>query len=200
MLSNTSTINSSFADYPLIDWQLLMQASQYFTGLDYKQVEVPWIVPESLTQDTKPHDNRSFVMTSDMFKYQPHELVGSAEQGFIYALANKEIKPGAYWSISPCFRYDAYDALHFPWFMKLELCVIPKPEQDKATLLKTLIQHCMDLYTSFGEVPTLVPIGDTFDIEINGDEVGSYGIREITETPYIYGTGLALPRFSIARR
>jgi hypothetical protein len=50
-----------------------------------------------------------------------------------------------------------------------------------------------------GESPELVPIADTYDIEINGIEVGSYGIRSVDDVQYIYGTGLALPRYSTAK-
>ena len=34
------------------------------------------------------------------------------------------------------------------------------------------------------------------DILINGIEYGSYGIRTFKDFYYIYGTGVALPRFS----
>jgi hypothetical protein len=37
-----------------------------------------------------------------------------------------------------------------------------------------------------------------YDLEINGIEVGSYGRREVGDFTWVYGTGLALPRFSQA--
>jgi hypothetical protein len=42
------------------------------------------------------------------------------------------------------------------------------------------------------------PTDDCMDLTINGIEVGSYGKREFKNIKWIYGTGLAEPRFSIA--
>jgi hypothetical protein len=36
---------------------------------------------------------------------------------------------------------------------------------------------------------------DGWDLELLGIEVGSYGIRRIGDVQYMYGTGLAEPRF-----
>lgn len=38
----------------------------------------------------------------------------------------------------------------------------------------------------------------SYDLEINNIEVGSYGIRQYKNLFWVYGTGLAEPRFSQA--
>ena len=199
-MTTQSIIETTFANYPMIDWAMLTHAMAHYQGLGFKQVEVPWCVPESLNIATKPHTNRSFVQTLDMFENQPHELVGSAEQGFQYCIQQGKLQPGKYWSISPCFRFDDFDALHLPWFIKLELCHILDENQDKQTALFHMVSQCAALFDRIGSECAVVPIGDTYDIEVNGIEVGSYGIREVSNKQYIYGTGLALPRFSIANK
>jgi hypothetical protein len=42
----------------------------------------------------------------------------------------------------------------------------------------------------------IVTTSDGYDIEYNGVEIGSYGIRKTSFLEWIYGTGLAEPRFS----
>lgn len=199
-MTTQSIIETTFANYPMIDWGLLTRASAHYQNLGFNQVEVPWCVPETLNIATKPHSDRSFVQTEDMFKGQPHELVGSAEQGFQYLIQQGKLSPGKYWSISPCFRVDDYDAIHLPWFVKLELCHIVDPQHDVQTSLLHMVNQCSAFFDRIGQECGVVPIGDTYDIEVNGIEVGSYGVREVAGTSYIYGTGLALPRFSIANK
>jgi hypothetical protein len=38
-----------------------------------------------------------------------------------------------------------------------------------------------------------------WDITLDSIEIGSYGMRELAELTFIYGTGLALPRFNQAK-
>jgi hypothetical protein len=199
-MTTESIIEPTFTNYPMIDWGMLMNAMAHYTALGFSQVEVPWCVPETLNLTTKPHTNRSFVQILDMFENQPHELVGSAEQGFQYCIQQGKLQPGKYWSITPCFRFDDFDALHLPWFIKLELCHILDETRDKKTALFQMVIQCAAWFDRIGIESIIVPIGDTYDIEVNGIEVGSYGIREVADTSYIYGTGLALPRFSLANK
>ena len=193
-----SVLSPAFANYPTIDWHLLSSALNYYETLGYKQIETPWAVPEQICASTKPHDDQSFVLDNAKFEGQPHELVGSAEQGFRYLITTGAIAPGKYCSISPCFRVDDYDALHVPWFMKLELCHIIEEGHDLQLALNNMIQQCERYFNEVGVTCHVVEIDDAFDIGVNGIEVGSYGIRIVDGTQYIYGTGLALPRFSIA--
>ena len=185
--------------YPdiLIDWSLLAKASQFYLQAGFVQKETPFAIAEKYHTYIKPHDNKSFVLDQGIFKEEPHELVGSAEQGFIYLLLNNQIQPfERLFSITPCFRFDTYDCLHQPWFMKLELFHYSSNIDD----LKSMITLVKDFLTSISKFSVdLVNTGkNTYDLEINSIEVASFGFRVVEGLTFIYGTGLALPRFSIA--
>ena len=62
-----------------------------------------------------------------------------------------------------------------------------------------LLQHALMVMQSFGTPLSVVATEEGHDLMLNGIEVGSYGHRSIPgiET-WAYGTGLALPRFSVA--
>jgi hypothetical protein len=154
---------------------------------------------------TKPHYHETFELHRGQFADQHHELVGSAEQGFVYMKARKMLpKDAMLMSVSPCFRVEQFDSLHLPWFMKLELFV----DSTDPEKLKDVINHAFNTFEFLVDDVEgknkleVVQINDTFDIELNGIEIGSYGIRRHFDRneDYIYGTGLALPRFTQARR
>lgn len=181
---------------PAIDWNLLNEAYKYYSNL-YNYLETPFLIPKKYTDYTKPHKNNSFLLNQEDFREQPHELVGSAEQGFIYLLLNNRIKQKKYFSITPCFRAERYDETHQPWFMKLELFHLSSDKQD----LENMIQESMSFFSSKDVVPQLEQTSiNSYDILINNIEIGSYGFRDIEQYRFIYGTGLALPRFSIAKQ
>lgn len=186
--------------YPteLIDWQLLSQANSFYKNYGFIQVETPFAIPNYYHSFTKPHNNQSFVLDKDMFSNEPHELVGSAEQGFIYLLLNDLISNNKLQSITPCFRFDDYDQFHQPWFLKLELFHLSENIDDLFDLIS--------LSKKFFETHTLSPVNiintgeNMYYLEINNIEIGSYGFRHINNLTFIYGTGLALPRFSLANK
>lgn len=200
-----SLIHSEITSYPAIDWGLLAKASAFYKskGLTYK--ETPWTAPIAVHEFTKPHQNPSFI--HDLALPQGNELcelVGSAEQGFIYLMLNNELKDGKYYSITPCFRFDTYDKTHQPWFMKAELMHLQKNcNQEQA------LQNAMNLLDLAWEFLTALAPDERFekvqtsslswDINLNGIEIGSYGVRNVQNIVFAYGTGLALPRFSIAQ-
>lgn len=193
-----SVLQDSFIKYPLIDWGILHRACTHYSTLGYEQKETPWIIPENYGRTTKPHIDRSFVQNKDMFKNQPHELVGSAEQGFIYLLFNNLLSQGKYFSVSPCFRVDNYDSTHLPWFMKVELLIYSPGNEE--IYLKSILQDSLSFFRlNTKNICEIISLNDgTYDINLNGIEIGSYGIRNIENIQYVYGTGVALPRFNLA--
>ncbi len=184
--------------YPTIniDWQLLAKASEYYTKTGFKQVEVPYAVPKFYSGITKPHNDESFILDKGMFKHDPYELVGSAEQGFIFQLLMGDIQSNAkLQAITPCFRVEKYDMYHQPWFMKLELFHFSDRTQDLHDMIDMTRKFFNTNTEKFVEIhPTS---HNSYDIEIMGVEIGSYGFRTIEDKTFIYGTGLALPRFSM---
>lgn len=192
-----SILNNNISAYPNIDWQLIAQAQSYYESLGYKYVETPWLVPTYYTEQTKPFKDKSFVLDSDLFENQNSELVGSAEQGFLYLIDNQKIPLGKYCSISPCFRTESYDSLHQPWFLKLELIDC---KSTNKTSLNNVLLDAFKFFQSItnGNLEIINLANNTYDINLNNIEIGSYGFRTINGVDYIYGTGLALPRFSVA--
>lgn len=185
--------------YPevLIDWSLLAKAANFYNESGFTQKETPYALPELYHSYTKPHNDPSFILKSGMFSKQPHELVGSAEQGFIYLILNNLVNPQErFFSITPCFRTDNYDYLHQPWFMKLELFHYSSDLNDLLFMI-----HLVKLFfTSECKVDLKIVVTgeNSYDLELNSIEVGSFGFRTVEGKTFIYGTGLALPRFSIA--
>jgi hypothetical protein len=192
--------NSSFlefATYPNIDWELLALAKRFYEDSDYRYCEVPYAVPVEYNL-TKPHDDPSFILDAGVFQHQPHELVGSAEQGFIYQAYRKTLEYDKLCSITPCFRVERFSLQHLPWFMKLELFHLSDKQQD----VDLMLNHAMNFFASHVDASRLdiVQTSETnWDITLDNIEIGSYGLRELPELTFIYGTGLALPRFNQAK-
>lgn len=172
-----------------IDYILLAEAQSYYSGLGYRYIDLPWTVDEIYSNATKPIEYKNFYIDNKV-------LVASGEQSFIELAVNNKLVPGKYFGITPCFRDERIDRIHNKYFMKLELF------QNDVTDIIELGFMIEDVQKFFSElsvdtIKTITP--DGFDITtINNIELGSYGIREVLGIKYIYGTGLALPRFTNA--
>ena len=182
-----------------INWGLLASAQAFYASKGFQYRETPWSVPTEINALTRPADTPSWY--EHEFQGKTHELVASAEQGFLYRLKQNNLPAGMHQSISPCFRVEPlYDEYHQPWFMKLELCVVA--EKDNANeSLRMVLQAAYEFFQSHCGTRSIIQtqVSNTqFDLELNGIEIGSYGIRQFDSCAFIYGTGLALPRFQIA--
>lgn len=187
---------------PKIDYNLLGKALCAYEQRGYRYVEVPWIVPKSLIRTTLPAPTPFIeaVLHQDDDDDMSHTsysslggLVGSAEQ----ALVGMELDPGLYCAITPCFRHEQATGFFYQTgFMKLELFA-NGPSDDYDMLMKDA-RDIMGRHTDhFVEV---VETDDGHDLHLGGIEIGSYGNRYYEGLgPWAYGTGLALPRFSVAR-
>ena len=181
---------------PKIDWNLISQAIAFYKARGYTYVEVPWIVSEEALRVTLPAGKEGL-------RTAQGALVGSAEQGFIQMMMDGQLPLGRYVTASPCFRDDTIDALHQQDFFKVELIdrfsIVRYSVDDART---RLIGDASDFFFNFESIPRLkLPKTEAgFDIELNGIEIGSYGFRQYKGFFWIYGTGLAEPRFSIARK
>lgn len=186
--------------YPdaLIDWNLLSKAVCFYSQAGFIETETPYAVPIQYHY-TKPHDNQSFVLKEGLFKEEHHELVGSAEQGFIYLLLNDKIETNQrLFSVTPCFRFDTYDKLHQPWFMKLELFHYSNSIEDLFFMLNIALEFYQN--NSQHKVNIVQTSLTSYDLEINQIEIASFGFRTVEKETFIYGTGLALPRFSMTQK
>lgn len=191
---------------PIIDYTLLGQALPKYTSRGYVYKEVPWIVPEFPIRATLPDPLPAYVAgprydhyghegewvgATDAFG-ESHYLVGSAEQSFLAM----NLPPGAYCAITPCFRHEpTLDILHQTTFMKLELFVT----FEDATVDRVVGDAMEVMAVLSGQRPDIVTTEIGYDLELAGIEVGSYGERIHDDYGrWVYGTGLALPRFSVA--
>lgn len=171
-----------------IDIGLITTASMYYMLRGYKPLPAPMVVDGDILGLTLPEGRRAM---SHLNKF----YVGSAEQSF-YQLIKEGLKPeGSYMMMTPCHRDEIQDENHLNIFLKIELISMTKTPQ-------LIARDVHDFYTNLGErVETVVtedPNG--CDLEVNGMEVGSFGCRFYQEYLVNYGTGLALPRFSQARK
>lgn len=174
----------------MIDWRMLSKAIEYYETRGYRYVEVPWMVSEKTHRLTCL--NVDLIIRSDV-----GALVGSAEQSFLELDRHGHLLPGRWVACTPCFRPDEVDEYHQKGFMKVELYVNHEPTVEKA---KVMLDHAYAFFNAHapGHTAVVQTGDDTWDIEIGGIEVGSYGYREADGTRWVYGTGIAEPRFSTA--
>ncbi len=171
---------------PRIDYQKIAEAANHYRDLGYVETEVPWIIPFNAYNATSPCDRRQF-MTLDGY------LNASGEQSFIHLLQQGE-PLNKNFCITPCFRDEPIlDDIHQTYFMKLELFIRDATQEN----LQKIIQDAKSFFDQYVETEIIQTGEHAYDI-IDSKykiEIGSYGIRKIKDFEFIYGTGLALPRF-----
>ena len=177
------------------NWSNIAKATEYYTGVGYTYIDTPWMQPLADIKITCPD-------TDGIFKVGPkHGLVGSAEQSFI-AMSLAGLQKGRYISTGPCFRNElVFDNIHLPTFMKTEIFITDFDDEEQAFQQMMYNAHyCLVSVLGCDDAIMDAEITDDgIDILVNGIEVGSYGIREHKHIRWIYGTGLAEPRFSYAK-
>lgn len=180
----------------MISWGLFPLAINEYAKFGYTYIHVPWIIDEESTMATMPPQGKPFIVNSNgPLKY----LAGSAEQSFLYLALRNELAPGKYMALTPCFRDDKEDDLHQKYFMKLELIDVSKNHYPSAII--NMINDARYVLSQFSRKALVIqPTDDGSDLTLNGIEIGSYGRRAYKDINWIYGTGLAEPRFSIANQ
>ncbi len=171
-----------------IQWDRVARAIQYYQGCGYHYIETPWVVPGSVSAITFPEQ-----MTAESVH------VGSAEQGFLdLMLKGKLLTEQMYVSAGPCFRpQDAGKPDHEPWFFKVELFAIY--HIGEPLWMEDVMTDAFDYFQfETGLTPDVVVTEDGKDLYLNGLEIGSYGVRTYQGHSWVYGTGLAEPRLSLA--
>lgn len=173
----------------MIDYKLLNDSIIYYEGKGYQRIESPWTVSENIDNITKPSDRISFQL-----KHNNKCLVASGEQSFLYLYLKNFLPKGQYQTITPCFRFEAFDFLHTKYFMKNELIKTDVVTQEA---LLEIVGNSLAFYQPlFNRELDVVKTDIGFDIEIDGKELGSYGIRSCEFLDWIYATGCAEPRTS----
>lgn len=182
----------------MIDYRVLAEAIEHYKRRGYVEVTMPWYVTENIHNITFEVNKSKWQLPSGDI------LLGSAEQGFINQMINHNLK-GKFQATTPCFREDIIDKLHQEHFIKTELFINESDDFNKtmdrmlSDVFGFIIQY-ID-YTKINFIDTSLETRErSVDIEVDGIEVGSYGIRECQfggkVYTWVYGTGIALPRFS----
>lgn len=178
----------------VVDWQLLSRALTYYMGNGFQYIEVPWIVPPAIHAITCPDQSRIMMVAKH------GGLVGSAEQSFIALDSAGVLGKGRFVALTPCFRDEfEVDELHQRHFMKVELYRNDDTSNSALEEMIAVAELFFYLDAAGGTVER-VQTEEGFDLMLNGIEVGSYGIREANGLKWVYGTGLAEPRFSTAKK
>lgn len=178
-----------------IDWINIENSISWYIDRGYKYIDTPWIVEQSVSEITFPQDDAVSLTNGKV-------LVGSAEQGFLQLIVDKNLQQGEYVSAGPCYRLqdEGKSIFHRPYFFKVELFCLCQNHFDanmKLQRVRNSVKEFLNNYTatSFTEIET----SDGYDFELNGIEIGSYGVRyHPTIGWWAYGTGLAEPRFTQA--
>lgn len=182
----------------MIDYSILAYAQAFYSSHGYKYIEVPWLVSKEINDITMPDG----VLPYRVIKGEKEKrFIASGEQGFLYLLSKGHLPKGfAYQTTTPCMRNDNFDQTHSKYFMKNELIFLLTPKSSADEKLTEMINHAMKFFSNVGELNpndlSLVPTALGYDINYNGVELGSYGKRQSLMGDWIYGTGVAEPRFS----
>jgi seryl-tRNA synthetase len=179
----------------MIRWDYLSKAVDAYTAREYQYIDVPWLLKPQCTELACPNGARQFETFAG-------NLPASGEQAFYQMLQEGLLGPGKYQTITPCFRDEReLTPLTRQHFIKLELIDVD-PEDFEKSLLFMMFDAKMvlqDLGLPVKEVET--PEGYDLVHAETGVEVGSYGIRRTWGAAcWVYGTGLAEPRFSALTR
>ena len=174
----------------MINYKLLDDSINYFESNGFKRIEAPWTVSKYVDDITRPSDRTPFEL-----KHNEKRLVASGEQSFLYLYLKDFLPKGQFQTVTPCFRMESFDFAHTKYFMKNELI---KTDVVTDVELNKIVNTALNFYSKYFGSNKLDIISTTggYDIEINGYELGSYGIRNNKNLSWIFGTACAEPRTS----
>lgn len=176
----------------IVSWRDVSTAVSIYEAAGFQYVEAPWIVSTEAVEVTLPPDREGLNCPDGA-------LVGSAEQAFIELMIRGQIVPGKYVAAGPCFRDDPVDELHHRTFFKVELIELQRTKfSSPAAKVQEMAETALDLFQRLGaEQAKIIKTSEGLDITLRGIELGSYGKRSYKGWHWVYGTGLAEPRFSM---
>jgi len=174
----------------MIDYSKISQAIQMYKSFGYEYIELPWLVSKEDVMITAPDEYHTEKLSDTEY------LLGSAEQAFLSLDRRKLLSPAKYVACSPCFRKEnVYDDLHKRHFLKVEL--YQNYDAIYRNSLHEMMDQAINVFTvlsgaTFPFVKEEMSDG-SFDINYNGIEIGSYGIRHHYDYDlhWVYGAGLA---------
>ena len=178
----------------MIDWSLLADALAFYRAAGYAQVDVPWTVAPGIMALTCP-DPSMWITAGRMGAH-----VGSAEQSFLALEVEGRLGRGRYVACTPCHRAEpVLDGLHVGSFMKVELYANDPGDRFSAGILLADAARFMASRKGHRDVLAREETPEGHDLTLNGIEVGSYGARSGGGFRWACGTGIAEPRFTMAK-
>lgn len=177
--------------FDYINYARIGQAQTFYRAAGYGNVEVPWIVTPAAVVATLPPKKK---MIQSNFGCH----VGSAEQGFIQMMIDGTLEPGKWQATGPCFREEEeYNELTRQTFFKTEL-IWYMPEDEKSAYEQVMNDALQCFFAiSDGDAFNIMQTDEGVDIFCNGVELGSYGVRKMGDHLWVFGTGIAEPRFTM---
>lgn len=176
----------------MIDYSRLDRSINFYSDKGFKRIESPWTVTKAVSAITKPEGAVDWEISG-----KNKVLVASAEQGFLYLYLKGFLPKGTYQSISPCFRDEPFDLTHTKYFIKNELIITDYVNDNS---LDFIVKCAKEFYEKeLQHEVMIVKTNEGYDLEVDGIEIGSYGIRSCDYLEWIYGTGLAEPRFTFIK-
>lgn len=177
----------------MIDYQKIENSIKFYKENGFNRIEAPWWVPNEITKITLPKDSKQYSIINNN-----KDLVGSAEQGFLYMMNQGLLPEGKYQAVTPCFREETQGILKRKYFLKNELIIV---NSNLLSDMEEVINICFNFFKT--QVPRedylkKVYTNEGIDIEYSGVEIGSYGIRKYKHLKWVYATGCAEPRLTRA--
>ena len=168
----------------------LRDAINFYETLGYVPVWVPHVVDTDVSAQTKPAN------VPDIPHVHGKVYSASAEQGFLQLYKEGALNPGKYMAVTPCIRPEReLSNTYYTCFLKLELFSFGEGIEynellnDARVFMSSYIKEVLVETTEEGK-----------DIIAKGIELGSYGKRSFPDgIEYVYGTGLAEPRFTYCK-
>jgi hypothetical protein len=191
-----------------VQYRRLADATDYYKEFGFEYIDAPWLVQQKVDHATKPPFVKPIHHHVSALNHTFH-FAASGEQSFIQlqldAHRNGHKMEGRYQTITPCYRDEArIDAYRRIGFMKLELIDWSNTTE---TNLRQIVAASAGFFSRITEVKIIEnDLTHEHGLDIvtkeHDIELGSYGIRESEVGGYIfrwvYATGLAEPRLSVA--
>lgn len=174
----------------MINYQIIADSVAFYINQGFSYMETPWLIDKAADDATRLPHGTIYEVNGNK------RLPASGEQSFINMMLLGQLPTGKYVTVTPCFRDDDVDLIHKKWFLKTELIIT-----DLSAFYPNL--KCMVAAKNFfskqgipyNDIET-VKTKNGHDLIYKDIELGSYGYREYGNLKWVYGTGVAEPRFS----
>lgn len=154
----------------MINYGIIDRSIRFYEDKGFKRIESPWTVTKEISGITKPEGKFDWEIIG-----KNKVLVASGEQSFLYLYLKGFLPKGKYQTVTPCFRDESFDKTHTKYFIKNELMITDDVSESS---LKKIIDCCKQFFENELHISIDVKKTDIgYDLEANGIEIGSYGIR-----------------------